>query len=116
MRTSIGAFALIRRATATGDEWLAQWNERRQAYNFAGGHKRSGESFRECCAREVTEELGLVEGRDFSLAPAPVAHLEYTDWSRSAQAETAYTLELFVVELLGGAARAVEADDRDRWL
>jgi ADP-ribose pyrophosphatase YjhB (NUDIX family) len=117
MRTSVAAFALFRRAGPDGRvEYLAQWNDGWDAFHLVGGHKRDGESFRACCAREVAEELGLVEGRDFRLAAERRSHLRYAHWSKRAKAETDYTVELFDAELLGDAARAVEADPRNRWL
>jgi 8-oxo-dGTP pyrophosphatase MutT (NUDIX family) len=114
MRTSVAAFALFRRAAASRHvEYLAQWNEAWHAFHFVGGHKRDDESFRDCCVREVAEELGLVEGRDFRLAPERRCHLRYIHRSESARADTAYTVELFDAELL---SPAVEADPNNRWL
>jgi hypothetical protein len=67
--------------------------------------------------RELGEELGLREGVDFRLVPEPLAHLEYTAWSESAGAETAYTMELFEVELVEPAARQkVDANPANRWV
>lgn len=119
MRTSVAALALFRRAAPGGRvEYLAQWNEGWHAFHFIGGHKRDNESFRDCCVREVTEELGLVEGRGFRVAAERRNHLRYIHWSERAQADTAYTVELFDAELLAAADAAVEADaDADnRWL
>jgi ADP-ribose pyrophosphatase YjhB (NUDIX family) len=117
MRTSVAALALFRRTAPAGRvEYLAQWNEGWHAYHFVGGHKRDNESFRDCCVREVSEELGLVEGRDFRVATEPHRHLCYTYWSERAQADTAYTIVLFDAELLPPAAAAVEADADNRWL
>lgn len=117
MRTSIAAFALFRRTTPGGrTEYLTQWNERWNAFHFVGGHKHDDESFRECCTREVNEELGLVEGRDFRLAPERRAHLNYKHWSERARADTDYTVELFDAELLGTSAAVVEADSSNRWV
>lgn len=117
MRTSVAAFALFRRPAPAGRvEYLAQWNPGWHAFHFIGGHKRDSESFRECCAREVSEELGLAEGRDFRIAPERRNHLRYIHWSERAKADTAYTVELFDAELLAPAAAAVEADANNRWL
>ena len=117
MRESIAAAALIRREQDGQTYWLAQWNLHWQRYHFVGGHKRPHESFRECVIREVREELGLCEGADFHAAPEPLAHLEYTAWSESAQQETNYTIELFEVQLVSETARQkVDADKRNRWL
>jgi 8-oxo-dGTP pyrophosphatase MutT (NUDIX family) len=117
MRTSVAAFALFRRAAPAGRvEYLAQWNEGWHAFHFVGGHKRDNESFRDCCVREVSEELGLVEGRDVRVAPERRCHLRYVHWSERAQADTAYTVELFDAELLSPAAASVECDANNRWL
>jgi ADP-ribose pyrophosphatase YjhB (NUDIX family) len=117
MRTSVGAFAVFRRPTASGAvEYLTQWNDRWHAFHLVGGHKEPDESFRTCCVREVTEEVHLEEGRDFRVADRPLAHLEYVAFSRGAGEETAYTVELFDAELLGEAAQAVAADTANRWV
>ncbi|MBM4040912.1 MAG: NUDIX hydrolase [Planctomycetes bacterium] len=117
MRQSLGALALIRKEAEEGTLWLARWNRHWRAYSFVGGHKRPDETFRECVIREVGEELGLREESDRTVAPQPLAHLDYTAWSESAQAETAYTMELFDVELTSDTARrAVDADSACRWL
>jgi len=116
MRTSVAAVALIRRQCEGRTLWLAQWNEHWQHYHFVGGHKRPGESFRECLVREMAEELHLREGADY-VATGPVAHLEYTAWSRSTEVETAYTMELFEVRLAAEEARRkVDSDPSNRWL
>lgn len=115
MRESIAALALIRRIGAGGTEWLTQWNDRWEAFHLIGGQKED-ETFRHCCAREVAEELGLVEGVGFRVADEPAAHLEYVAYSRSARVETRYVAELFDVELLGDAADAVARDPANRWV
>ncbi|MBI1917937.1 MAG: NUDIX domain-containing protein [Planctomycetes bacterium] len=115
MRSSIAAFALFRRAGSAGRvEYLAQWNDGWNAFHFVGGHKREDESFRVCCVREVAEELGLIEGRDFHVAAERHSRLRYVHFSERAKAETDYTVELFDVELLGDAASAFEADTSPR--
>jgi tetratricopeptide (TPR) repeat protein len=117
MRTSVAAFALFRRAAPAGRvEYLARWNEGWNAFHFVGGHKRDGESFRDCCVREVGEELRLAEVRDFRVAAERRHRLCYVHFSERAGAETDYTVELFDAELLPEAARAVEADADNRWL
>ena len=116
MRTSVAAVALIRRECEGRTLWLAQWNPHWYHYRFVGGHRLAGESFRQCLVREVAEELGLCEGTDYA-AIGPLAHLEYTAWSRSAKEETAYTIELFEVQLAGQAAgRKVDSKPSNRWL
>jgi tetratricopeptide (TPR) repeat protein len=117
MRTSVSALALFRRSAPAGRvEYLAQWNEGWHAFHFIGGHKRDSESFCDCCVREVSEELGLLEGRDFRIASERRNHLRYIHWSERAQTDTAYTVELFDAELLPPAAASVESDANNRWL
>jgi len=53
MRTSTAAIAAIQQH----DAWLVQWNENWNAYSLIGGHLETGESFRECCEREIMEAL-----------------------------------------------------------
>ena len=117
LRQSVAAFALIRREDRGQDLWMAQWNPHWKSYNFVGGHKRDDESFRECVIREVSEELRLNEGQDFTVPAEPLAHLEYVDWSENAREDTAYTVELFDVQLAGRVALDVIASNAaNRWL
>src|SRR5205809_5963914 len=99
MRRSEGALALIRRAGQGRTENLVGWNEKWQGYNFVGGHRRPEESFLACLEREVAEELNLRRGEDYRVDPGPPRRLEYTAYSESARAETAYVMELFGIEL-----------------
>lgn len=117
MRQSNAAVALIRRLQDGQTHWLAQWNPRWQKYHFVSGHRRPEETFRECMVRELGEELGLHEGVDFQIPTGSPAHFEYTAWSESAAANTAYTVELFEVELVSFVARQkVDTDTQNRWL
>jgi hypothetical protein len=118
MRRSLAAFALIRRTTDPGETvWLLRWNQRWQAFSFVGGHQQDGETFRACCVRELAEELGLHDGGDCRVAEQPLKHLEFTAWSQAAQEDTAYTFELFEVELRTPAARQhVAASPHNRWV
>ncbi len=117
MRQSIAAFALFHRESEGRALWLAQWNERWEAFHLVGGHKRPTESFRECAIREVSEELRLAEDKEFVVADQPVAHLEYSAWSRSANEQTGYIMELFEARLVGREAdRIVNSLPSNRWL
>ena len=56
-------------------------------------------------------------GRDFRVGTAPSAHLEYVAESRRTGTPTAYTVELFAVDLLTDPAHArIAADPGCRWL
>ena len=116
MRQSEAAVALIRRRLDSQTRWLAQWNPKWCAYHFVSGHRRDDETFRECLVREIAEELHLVEGTDYRVATEPATHLEFVDFSRSAQSQTCYIMELFAVSLDEGAHPSVEADPANRWL
>jgi 8-oxo-dGTP pyrophosphatase MutT (NUDIX family) len=117
MRQSEGSLAYIERRRGDRVEILTQWNEGWRAYNLVGGHKRAAESFRLCVAREVTEELGLAEGEQFSAGGSPLARLEYVDWSEKAGVETAYILEVYRVDLAGPAIEhLVSANPANRWV
>jgi 8-oxo-dGTP pyrophosphatase MutT (NUDIX family) len=116
-RQSVAALAVIRRSTASGIHWLAQWNAKWQALALVGGHKRPNESFRECAIREVTEELGIAAGVDFSVQESPLAQLQYVALSRSANEDTTYLVELFDTTLLTEAAqRKVNSNPLNAWL
>lgn len=118
IRRSISSVALIRREQKDGlFSWLAQWNAKWKRYNLIAGHLELGESFRDCIMREVHEELGLEEGKEFSVAQEPCARVEFEDWSESADKQTAYTMELFPVELIGVSThRRVKENLLNRWL
>src|SRR5271163_3435974 len=103
MRQSEAAVALIHRRRDGQDFWLAQWNTKWCAYHFVAGHRRDDETFRECVVREIAEELHLVVGTDYRVATEPATHLEFVDFSRSAQSQTCYIMELFAVNLGAGA-------------
>jgi 8-oxo-dGTP pyrophosphatase MutT (NUDIX family) len=115
MRRSEGALALVLCTEGGRTCLLAQWNARWQALSLVGGHRRPGESFRDCLLREVAEELRLSPA-DFTAGDAPLARLEYVAWSEGAAAQTEYVLEVFAVELPGGAAARVSADPANAWL
>jgi 8-oxo-dGTP pyrophosphatase MutT (NUDIX family) len=117
MRKSLGAVALIARQSQGRKEWLAQWNKHWNSFNFVAGHKLPHESFRECVIRELLEELSIAEQRDYLVGDSPLARLEYIAFSRSAREQTAYTVELFEVSLLGRQVEEkVEATPTNRWL
>jgi 8-oxo-dGTP pyrophosphatase MutT (NUDIX family) len=116
MRKSQGAVAVIRRPGRGGPEYLVQWNAKWRALHLVGGHRRPDESFRDCLCRELAEELGLRPDEDARVAGLPFAHLGYTAFSQSANEETAYTMELFEVELTPDALRKVSADTDNAWV
>jgi 8-oxo-dGTP pyrophosphatase MutT (NUDIX family) len=116
MRLSEAAVALIRREQDGRTSWLAQWNRNWQAYHFVGGHRRPGESFRDCLVREIAEELHLREGNDYNATAGPLARLDYRAFSESARTETRYITELYEVDLTGDARAIVDGDPRNRWL
>jgi hypothetical protein len=66
--------------------------------------------------REITEELGLAEQADYEMAAQPTAHLEFTAWSEGAKEETAYTTELFEVDLRDPTQTRLDAEPAVRWL
>jgi 8-oxo-dGTP pyrophosphatase MutT (NUDIX family) len=116
MRESQAALALIHRPGRAGAEYLAQWNDNWRALHLVGGHRRPEESFRDCLCRELAEELGLRPGALGRVAQRPLAHLEYVAFSQSAREETAYTIELFEVELTPAGLQQVSADPRNAWV
>jgi 8-oxo-dGTP pyrophosphatase MutT (NUDIX family) len=90
MRKSQAALAIIEQQ----DAWLVQWNSNWQAYSLIGGHVEAGESFRECCIREITEELECAPA-DVEVAFESYADLHFCECSKAARVETEYQWELF---------------------
>jgi len=116
MRQSEAAVALIHRQQDGQALWLAQWNDKWQAYNLVSGHRRHDETFRDCLVREIEEELHLSEGTDYRVSAESPTQLEFMGFSESTQTETRYIMELFNVELSPGAYPRVETDSANRWL
>lgn len=113
MRTSLAAFALL----VVDERWLVRWNERWAAFNLVGGHKEDDETFRQCCLREVNEELGLVPEVDFTVTAEPIKQIEYDSYSKSAGTMTRYTFELFEMALTSDKAlETINADPENLWI
>lgn len=118
MRISRASLALIRRVGPVGaTEYLTRWNDRWQAFSLIGGHVEAGESYRDCCIREVAEELDLTPEVDFRVASQPIGdRCQYTELSKSAGVPTEYQIELFATKLLHPAAVAnVSLSPHNRW-
>ena len=98
--------ALIQRTGhVRATEYLTRWNERWQAFALIGGHIEPGETPRDCCIREVAEELNLAPEIDFCVASQPIGdRCQYAAFSKSAGMLTEYQLEAFATELLHNEA------------
>jgi 8-oxo-dGTP pyrophosphatase MutT (NUDIX family) len=94
VRISAGALAVIQ----CGDQVLVQWNKNWNAYSLIGGHVEAGESFRECCQREITEELEC-SAEHCQVSQSPQAVLRFREFSSSAHDETEYEWQIFPTEL-----------------
>jgi len=119
MRISQAGLAMFKRlGPGSVVEYLTQWNDNWQMFSLLGGHREPDESFRQCCVREVAEELELTPDIDFRVGIEPLQSLrEYTAMSKAAGVETRYRVELFAVELLNRDAVAkVDANVANRWL
>jgi len=117
MRTSEGAFAYITEPGPAGAlSYLVQWNPGWKAFSFVGGRVEPPETFRDCCVREIAEELGLREHVEYDVAVEPLAHLEYTSYSESAKQETAYVFELYPTRLTPAALARVANDPANLWV
>ena len=97
MRLSEAALAIIERDAAPG-EWLLLWNNSWQAYSLIGGHREEDESFRNCCLREVAEELKCAAG-DVTVGIYPYVSLRFREFSHSARVETDYSWQVFVARV-----------------
>lgn len=104
-RKSDAALAWITRVNASREtEYLTQWNSGWSAYSLIGGHVEPGESFRQCCLREIEEEL-LSKASDCQLAPYPYATLRFREFSKAAYEASDYHWQVFLArpsaDLLG---------------
>ena len=95
---------------------MVRWNEKWGCYNFVSGHKLTVESFRECLVREIHEELGLIETRDYTIRPEPPVRTVFVAWSESARVETKYTMALFAVNLADNVLQRISSAQEIRWL
>lgn len=96
MRTSRAALALITRLDASKQtQYLTQWSDSWHAYSLIGGHVEPGETFRQCCHREICEELEC-ESKDFKLQRSPIKCLRFQEFSKAAGVDTDYHWEIFM--------------------
>lgn len=115
LRESQAAVALARTRTPGGWAYLCQWSDTWRALHFVGGHREPGESFRECAAREVQEELHLTADQ-FALPAEPLARLEYVAFSESARVPTWYLMAVFPLVLSDDARRRAEGEPENAWV
>jgi len=67
--------------------------------------------------REIVEELNLTHGADFRVGEEPLRHLEFDAWSRSANTQTFYSMELFKVSFLRETTfKRIDSNSKNRWL
>ncbi len=117
MRNSVAAIALIQQEENNQTTWLSRWNPTWNGFSFVSGQQSNGESFRDCLIRELTEELGLEPDADFLVAQKPHSNWEYTAFADGTRVKTAFTMELYDVELTGDFSHDKIASDTDnRWL
>lgn len=116
MRESLGGCALITGERDGQRVYLANWNEKWNAWSWVGGHKHDDESFRECVIREVHEELGLDPATDYTVAEREHKRLDNVAMSASAGAVTNYVLVWFAVQLTAAAIARMADDPQVRWL
>jgi 8-oxo-dGTP pyrophosphatase MutT (NUDIX family) len=96
MRTSRAALAIITRLdTSKQTQYLTQWSDSWHAYSLVGGHVEPGETFRQCCQREISEELEC-DPRDFKLQRSPLKSLRFQEFSKAASVDTDYHWEIFI--------------------
>jgi ADP-ribose pyrophosphatase YjhB (NUDIX family) len=97
--------------------WLGRWNRRWCQFSAVGGHKRPGETYRECLHRELLEELGIEPERNCAVSDPALAHWEFVAFSMGQLEWTAYSIELLGVQLLSKSIiQHVTAGPFNRWL
>jgi 8-oxo-dGTP pyrophosphatase MutT (NUDIX family) len=117
LRQSLASVAAITRVEAGETRWLVQWNEGWDGYFLVGGHKRQDETFFGCIVREIGEELGLPDAKDFNVPPEPRCCLQFIGYSDRLRQPTAYMIEVFDVSIDGKAAQArIDDNPANRWV
>jgi 8-oxo-dGTP pyrophosphatase MutT (NUDIX family) len=121
LRQSEGGIAFIRGLDRNGRAgWLAQWNEGWGGYFLIGGHREPDESFSQCVAREIREELNVLAGEADGFTVGSALHpLKYVAWSQRAGQYTDYEMHAFDVTLSQprhAALAAAEDALKLRWL
>ena len=118
-RTSEAALAVfIRRQPGKPVRYLVRWNKKWQAFSLVGGHRSPEESFRQCCIREIEEELEIQDGLEFQVAETPLKELlEYSAHSNSTGYITEYKFAIYSATLQANAVIAENSGDRiNRWV
>jgi ADP-ribose pyrophosphatase YjhB (NUDIX family) len=118
MKTSEASLALVCRRVEGRTKYLTQWSDVRQMFALIGGHVEAGESYRDCCVREVAEAFGIEAERDFLVASAPLqARQSYIAESDSACVPIEYHVELYAVAIHEElAGERIARNPANRWL
>lgn len=119
MRNSEAALSWITRVSTDGHSLvLTQWSNTWQAYSLIGGHREPSESFRECCIREIEEELHLCYPRDFLVSEESICPpVEYVGYSKRAKQITKYHHVIFRACTKAGEVPLSHSDARmNRWV
>jgi ADP-ribose pyrophosphatase YjhB (NUDIX family) len=119
MRNSEAALAWIIRVSANGTtQVLTQWSATWQAFSLIGGHREPNESFRECCIREIEEELQLCYPNDFLVSEEPICPpIQYVGFSKRARQKTQYYHIIFRAYTRLGDAFLNQSDmATNRWV
>jgi len=98
-RKSEAALAWITRVNSSrGIEYLTQWNDAWQAFSLIGGHVEDGETFQQCCIREIEEELECSPD-EIVVDDVPICTLRFRERSKAAGAETDYEWQIFMARI-----------------
>jgi hypothetical protein len=110
-----GSIALLRHPKQLENLWLANWDARRQHFDFVTAARLDDESFRECLDREIAWVLDLRPGKDYIISSQARLHLDLrVDLTVEG---TFYVVEFYIADLYGKASRAmVELNKEVRWL
>lgn len=114
MRNSEASVGVFQRLVDGKSQWLLRWNHRWERYSFIGGHREGDETPRECLVREIEEEIGFIDGREYSIVREYPIPVEFEAWSESAQEQTHYRFSLFDVKLADTSV--VVSDPKLRWV
>jgi hypothetical protein len=112
----VGSFAMVRRHTDHGEQWLTVWDEHRKTFRLIESRREPPHTFRTCLDDAIEEDLELDRKRDYLVSGYSSAHHQAPiEWPGIDQPQWV-VVEFFPVDLYSKrAAGMVEELPHVRW-